>query len=67
MASFFAIAISLSLIFRQIRLQRQANLLHTLGEMDKRWNSKELLSARIHEWMGDNIQVDDILIIGIRI
>jgi len=48
MASFFAIAISLSLIYRQIRLQRQANLLHTLGEMNKRWNSIEMLEARKH-------------------
>ena len=28
---------------------------------------KEELSARIHEWMGDNDQVDDVLVIGIRI
>jgi hypothetical protein len=46
MASFLAIAISLGLIYRQISLQRQANLLHVLGEMDKRWNSKEMLKAR---------------------
>lgn len=46
MVSFFAVAIGLGLIYHQIRLQRQANFLHTLGEMDKRWNSKELLSAR---------------------
>ncbi len=28
---------------------------------------KQILSKRIHDWMGDNTQVDDILIIGIRI
>jgi len=28
---------------------------------------KELLTQRIHDWMGENEQVDDILIIGIRI
>jgi serine phosphatase RsbU (regulator of sigma subunit) len=28
---------------------------------------KELLTKRIHEWMGENHQIDDILIIGIRI
>ena len=28
---------------------------------------KELLTQRIHDWMGENQQVDDILIIGIKI
>ncbi len=28
---------------------------------------KELLTKRIYEWMGENMQVDDILIIGIRV
>jgi len=60
MASFFAVAISLTLIYRQIRLQRQANLLHTLGEMDKRWNSKEMLSARkqaCNNYLSDQLRI----------
>lgn len=61
MASFFAVAISLSLIYRQIRLQRQANLLHTLGEMDKRWNSNEMLEARrqaCSNYLSDRLRIN---------
>jgi hypothetical protein len=46
MAQFFAIAISLGLIYRQIRLQRQANLLQTLASLDERWNSQEMCKSR---------------------
>ncbi|CAG0986044.1 hypothetical protein MTYP_02020 [Methylophilaceae bacterium] len=61
MASFFAVAISLSLIYRQISLQRQANLLHTLGEMDKRWNSKEMVQARkqaCNSYLADKLRIN---------
>jgi hypothetical protein len=46
MAQFFAIAISLVLIYRQVRLQRQANMLQTLGSLDSRWNSQDMLASR---------------------
>lgn len=61
MASFFAIAISLGLIYRQIRLQRQANLLHALGEMDKRWDSTDMLAARkqsCNNYLADKLKIN---------
>ena len=61
MASFFAIAISLNLIYRQISLQRQANLLHTLSEMQKRWNSGEMLQSRkqaCNGYLADKLRIN---------
>lgn len=46
MAQFFAIAISLGLVYRQVRMQRQLNLLQTLVALDNRWNSPEMLASR---------------------
>jgi hypothetical protein len=46
MAQFFVIGISLVLIYRQIRLQRQANMLQTLGSVDNRWNAQEMVASR---------------------
>jgi hypothetical protein len=46
MAQFFAIGLSLWFIYGQIRLQRLANMLQTLGSLDNRWNSKEMVEAR---------------------
>jgi len=46
MCQFFAIAISLSLIYRQMRIQHRANMLHTLSALDQRWNSQDMLAHR---------------------
>ncbi len=46
MAQFFAIVTSLVLIYRQVRVQRQSNLLQTLVSLDNRWNSQEMLASR---------------------
>jgi hypothetical protein len=48
MATFFAILLSLIFIYRQVRHQRQANMLSTLACLDARWKSKEMLVARQH-------------------
>jgi len=46
MAQFFAITVSLIFIYRQVRAQRQTNLLQTLNSLDNRWNSVEMLASR---------------------
>jgi hypothetical protein len=46
MAQFFAIAISLVFIYRQVRVQRQSNMLQTLVSLDNRWHSQEMRSSR---------------------
>jgi hypothetical protein len=48
MAQFFAITISLGLIYRQIKIQSQANMLNTLESLADKWNSQFLLRQR-HE------------------
>ena len=48
MATFFAIVVSLILIYRQIRHQRHANMLSTLASLDARWKSVEMMHARRH-------------------
>ncbi len=61
MLTCFALTVSLVLIYGQVRLQRQANLLHTLGEMDKRWNSEKMLLARkgaCTKYLNDQLGID---------
>lgn len=41
-----AIIISLIFIYRQIRLQRIANMLHSFETLDQKWESIEMLNAR---------------------
>ncbi len=60
MAQFFAIAISLVLIYRQVRVQRQSNLLHTLVSLDNRWNSPEMLATRkkaCENYLADQLRI----------
>lgn len=60
MAQFFAIALSLIFIYRQVRAQRQANLLQTLDSLDNRWNSAEMLASRkkvCENYLSDRLRI----------
>lgn len=46
MAQALAVAVSLFLIYRQLRAQRLANTLSALKAMDERWNAGRLAAAR---------------------
>lgn len=46
MSQFFVITISLILIIRQLRLQRDAHLVNSLATLDARWKSQLMLKAR---------------------
>src|SRR3990172_10856986 len=48
MLQFFAVAVSLWFIYRQIRLQAQANMLQALEALADKWNGEFLLQCR-HE------------------
>lgn len=60
MAQFFAIAVSLVFIYRQVRAQRQANLLQTLGSLDNRWNSADMVASRkkaCENYLSDQLRI----------
>jgi hypothetical protein len=46
MAQFFAVAITLGFIWRQIHLQRMGNTLASLAQFESRWTSPEMFEAR---------------------
>jgi hypothetical protein len=46
MAQFFAVAITLWFIWRQIHLQRMGNTLASLAQFETRWTSPEMFEAR---------------------
>ena len=46
MAQFFAVAITLGFIWRQIHLQRMGNTLSSLAQFETRWTSPEMFAAR---------------------
>jgi hypothetical protein len=46
MSQFLAVAISLTLIYRQIRLHRFSNMLNMISSIDTRWNSSNFLKHR---------------------
>jgi hypothetical protein len=48
MAEFFVILVTLLYISRQVRYQRQANMLSTFTALDRRWKSSEMREARKH-------------------
>lgn len=48
MMQFFALSISLFFIYRQIRIQRQTNMLQAIHKMDDRWNSIEMVKSRMY-------------------
>ncbi len=48
MATFLVILASLIFICRQVRYQRQANMLSTFACLDARWKANEMLKARRH-------------------
>ena len=45
MAQFFAVAITLGFIWRQIHLQRMGNTLASLAQFESRWTSPEMFEA----------------------
>ncbi len=46
MCQFFTVAISLFLILRQLRFQRDAHLINSMDILNRRWNSKLMVQAR---------------------
>lgn len=61
MMQFFAIAISLGLITRQIVLQRIGHSITIISDLEQRWRGKKLLAARIdisNRLLNGNLSID---------
>ncbi len=48
MCQFIVIAITLVMIYLQVRIQRKSSMLNTLHKCDEKWNSDVLLKCRSH-------------------
>lgn len=63
MVQFFAVAISLTLIYRQIKLHRQGNLLQAIAGIDQKWGSEKFINYRVmicERYDLDSLKIDKV-------